>query len=276
MTRHEHAGLGIGLTLTEDGHHLIQARALERMGYSTVWLAGGELQSLAPVADIIRATETVRVGTGIIPIGLHDDATVLATYADIERTDPGRFVVGLGAPQQGRSPMSAMDAFLDSLDSAADPIPQQRRFLAALGPKKLAMARQRFAGAIALLVNPAYTAEARRALGPDRQLIITQYTVVHTDAARARAVAREPLSFLMQVPGYRSNAERLGFNEAEIDQLDDRLVDSLVSWGTAETVAAQLTEHYNAGADQVVVSLLDTDATRFIDSAAALAERLIR
>lgn len=276
MTHEGLGGIGIGLDLADDGSHLAQAVELERLGYSTVWLSGGQLQTLDPVAEIIRATSTLRVGTGIIPLDVHGDRAVMQAYAHLERTHPGRFVVGLGAPQQGRSPLAAMNEFLDRVDAADVPIPQSRRILAALGPRKLAMARARFAGAITLLVTPEYTANARAALGPDRTLVVDQFAVLDSDAERARAAAREPLSFLLQVPGYRQNTLRLGFTEAEIDSLDNRLVDTLVNWGDADALAARMTEHQVAGADQVVVNLLPTNGSgNFRDHAEALAERLI-
>lgn len=276
MTHDGLGGIGIGLGLAEDGSHLAEAVELERLGYSTVWLAGGQLQTLDPVAEIIRATSTLRVGTGIIPVDVHDDRTVLRAYNDLERTHPDRFVVGLGAPQQGRSPLRAMDTFLDRIDAAADPIPRERRILAALGPKKLAMARERFAGAIALLVTPEYTADARAALGADPTLVISEFMVLDTDPERARAAARQSLAFLLEVPGYRQNTLRLGFTEAEIDNLDDRLLDTLISWGDADALAARLAEHQAAGADQVVVNLLPTNGTDgFLADAGTLADRVI-
>ncbi|MGO1973557.1 MAG: TIGR03620 family F420-dependent LLM class oxidoreductase [Propionibacteriaceae bacterium] len=276
MTKIDLGPIGIGLTLTDDGSHLAEAMELEHLGYSTVWLSGGQLQALDPVAEIIRATDRIQVGTGIIPLDVHDDRAVTRAYADLERTDPGRFVVGLGAPQQGRSPMGAMDAFLDRVEAADPPIPQQRRILAALGPRKLAMARDRFAGAVTLLVTPAYTAAARKVLGPDRTLVVDQFMVLDTDADRAREAAREPLSFLLQVPGYQKNTLRLGFTQAEIDDLDDRLVDTLVNWGDAETLAARVAEHRAAGADHVVVNLPATSGSgSFLDNAAAVAHQVI-
>ena len=168
MTELDLGPIGIGLDLSEDRSHLAQAVELERLGYSTLWLAGGQLKSLAPVADLVRATEKIKIGTGIVSLDVHDAAAVTRSYVDIEQTDPGRYVVGLGAPQQVRRPMETMNTFLDRLDGQDRTIPQHRRILAALGPKKLAMARNRFAGAIALLVTPTYTAEARGLLGADR------------------------------------------------------------------------------------------------------------
>ncbi len=40
----------------------------------------------------------------------------------------------------------------------------------------------------------------------------------------------------------------------------DRLVDSLIVYGTPETIAARLTEHIDAGADHVPIQLLTSPA----------------
>lgn len=266
---------GISIALSEDGGHLADAAELEKLGYDALWLPGGQLRSLEPVADLVRSTQSVRIGTAIIPLDVHGDTAVASTYADLDRTDPGRFVVGLGGPQQGPSPMRAMNGFLDRIEAAAVPIPQHQRILAALGPKKLALARERFGGAIALLVAPDYTAGARAALGADPALIIDQVVIPDTDADRARTAARRLLGFLLTVPGYRMNALRMGFSETEIDHLDARLVDALVVWGDLETIAARVSEHRDAGADHVVLNVLSTvPGGSFLDDARDLASAL--
>ena len=96
----------------------------------------------------------------------------------------GRFVLGLGGPQTAR-PLARLETYLDELD-----VPADRTLLAALGPKKLEMARRRAAGAIALLVTPDYTAQARAILG-DAVLVISQFVVLDTDPDSARRTARE-------------------------------------------------------------------------------------
>lgn len=275
MTKIDLGAVGISLDLSEDGSHLARAVELERLGYSTLWLSGGQLQSLEPIAEIIRATEKIRVGSAIIPLDMHDDDAVTDLYKALAEEHPGRFVVGLGAPQQGPRPMRVLNDFLDRVDGSDRPIPQQQRILAALGPRKLELARDRFGGAITLLVTPEFTAEARRVLGPERALVVDEMMVLDTDAERARAAIREPLGFLLQVPGYRQNALRLGFTETEIDALDDRLVDALATWGDADSLVRRVRAQQGAGADHVVIALLDTPGSRpILDRAAELAHRL--
>jgi len=156
-------------------------------------------------------------------------------------------VAGLGGPQ-GPRPIPALNDYLDRLD-----VPASRLILAALGPRKLELARDRAAGAILLLVTPAYVRTARALLGDQATLVIDLIVVLDTDAGRARETARAPLRFLSGVPGYRASFSRMGFDDAEVEALSDRLVDELVIWGDPATVAARLREFRDAGADHIAL-----------------------
>ncbi|MQA77169.1 MAG: TIGR03620 family F420-dependent LLM class oxidoreductase [Streptosporangiales bacterium] len=278
MTTLDLGPIGVSLDLSADDSYLDDAVEVEKLGYSTIWLSGGQLTTLDPIAKIIRATTTIPVAPGIIPLGVYGPEAVTALYADLEATHPGRFVVGLGGPQTPRS-LRALNEFLDRLDTGEPPVPADRRILAALGPRKLQLARDRFAGAVVLLVTPAFTADARRALGHDSTLVVDQMVVLDTDPARARETARGPLRFLVGggVRGYAENIRRMGFADDEISDLSDRLVDELVAWGDADTIAARVGEHLRAGADQVVLGVLhEEDQPHPVQVARELAERLIR
>lgn len=259
MTRLDLGPVGATLDVVDRPGHLDDAAELERLGYSTLWVPGGQLQSLRPLRDLLDATASVRVGSSIIPAEVHDADAVAATHADLAAAHPGRFVAGLGGAQ-GPRPMQVLSAYLDDLDAASPPVPASRRVLAALGPRKLALARDRTAGALTLLVTPEYTAQARAALGPDGTLAVQHFVVLDDDAEAARSTARGPLGMLSGVAGYRANFARMGFTDADVDELRDDLVDALVAWGDAAAVAAQLRTHLDAGADHVAVSVLPTPA----------------
>ncbi len=125
-----------------------------------------------------------------------------------------------------------------------------------------------------LLVTPAYTTQARRILGNDSTLVVSQMIVPGTDATRAREAARVPLSFLSGVRGYRANFARMGFTDTDIATLSDRLVDDLVVWGSADTITARIRQHLDAGADQVALTILNPDGSpRLTDVARELAGR---
>jgi probable F420-dependent oxidoreductase len=274
MSKLQLGRIGVALKVSADDAWLKEAAELEDLGYATIWLPGGQIDSLDRVTQVIGATRAVPVGTGIIPPDVYQAAAVAELYAQLEASAPSRFVVGLGGPQQARA-LRPLNDYLDALDRAEPPVPRHRRILAALGPRKLELARDRFAGAIPLLVTPAYTAAARQILGDDATLVISQMAVLASDAAKARRVAREPLRFLSGVRGYRANFARMGFTDAEIADLGDRLVDELVTWGDAGSIAARAREHLAAGADQVALTFLGEDDPPPIGAARQLAAELL-
>jgi probable F420-dependent oxidoreductase len=230
MSKLDLGPIGVALNVSADETYLDQAAELEQLGYSAVWLPGGQLDSLDPIAKIAAATTAIPVATG--------------------------FIVGLGGPQKPQ-PLQALNDYLDQLDQGDPPVPAARRILAAIGPRKLELARDRAAGSIPLLVTPAYTSAARRILGEESALIIDQMVVLDIDAARARETARGPLRFLSGVGGYQASFTRMGFTDTDIADLSDRLVDELVAWGDAGAITARVREHLTAGADQVVLQVLN-------------------
>jgi len=252
-------GLGtVGLALPVSDGYLGEAAEAERLGYSAIWLPGGQLDQLSRITDLLQATTAVPVGPAIIPVGVYAPGDVAALYARAEASTPGRLVTGLGGPQQPR-PMRALTAFLDQLDHAAPPVPASRRLLAALGPRKLELARDRAAGAMPLLVTPGFVRSARALLGAAPALVIGQMVVLDDDPGRARAAARRPLEFLSGVRGYRDHFARMGFSPDEIAGLRDRLVDELVAWGDAGAIMSRVRAHLAAGADHVSLQVLSAD-----------------
>jgi len=134
-------GLGpFGVALNVSDTYLDEAAELERLGYSGIWLPGGQIDGLGRLADLIEATTEVAVGSAIISLDVYPPEAVTGLCAQLEATAPGRLVAGLGG-LQGPQPLRALNAYLDHLDQAAPPVPAQRRLLAALGPRKLELAR---------------------------------------------------------------------------------------------------------------------------------------
>ncbi|TDB92793.1 TIGR03620 family F420-dependent LLM class oxidoreductase [Actinomadura sp. 7K534] len=250
--------IGVTLDVRDGGGHLDDAVMLEKLGYSAVWIAGGQLSTLDPLRDVVRATGTIRVGSAIIPARVHPAEDVVALRRELEATDPGRLITGLGGVH-GERPLRTMNEYLDRLDAADPPVPAEARILSALGPRMLELARDRAAGALTLLVNPEYTAHAREILGSEATMAVMEYVVLESDPQRARDTVRGPIGFLTQVGGYPQNLRRMGFTEDDIAGPSDRLLDDLVAWGDIDAVAARVKRHLDAGADQVVLSVQPTD-----------------
>nr|WP_042186681.1 TIGR03620 family F420-dependent LLM class oxidoreductase [Kibdelosporangium sp. MJ126-NF4]CEL17451.1 hypothetical protein [Kibdelosporangium sp. MJ126-NF4]CTQ91322.1 hypothetical protein [Kibdelosporangium sp. MJ126-NF4] len=261
MTRLDLGDLGpVGVTLDVRAHggHLDDAAMLENLGYSTIWITGGQLTTLDPLRDVIRATETIPVGSAIIPAQVYASENVVALRRDLEATDPARLITGLGGAH-GDRPLRTMNTYLDSLDAADPPVPASARMLSALGPRMLELARDRAAGALPLLVTPDYTAQARQILGDNATLAVMEYVVLESNPELARNTIREPISSLIQVGGYPQNLRRMGFTDEDIAGPSDHLLDELVAWGDIDTVAARVRRHLDAGADQVVLVVQPTN-----------------
>jgi len=267
--------IAVALNVSADGTHLAQAAELERLGYAAIWLPGGQIDTLDRISEVVGATKAIPVASGIISPDVYPATAVLQCYANLQQDAPDRFVVGLGASQKPPA-LPALHAYLDELDAAPEPVPADRRILAAMGPRKLAVARERCAGAITLLVTPTSTAAARQELGPDRSLVVDQFVVLDTEPARARETARQPLRLLSQIGGYRASFARMGFTEQDVETLSDHLVDELVFWGDVDSVAARVREHLQAGANQVVLSVLGgAGVPDQLQAETRLAERLL-
>jgi probable F420-dependent oxidoreductase len=190
------------------------AAELDALGYGTLWLGGSPAVPYA--APFLQAAPRIMVATGILSIWQHEAADVAAERAELERRFPGRFLLGLGVSHgqftEGYArPYTAMREYLSALDSAADPVPVEARVLAALGPKMLALSRDRAAGAHPYLVTVEHTAQAREILGADALLAPEFKVVLDPDLASARETARGYLSLYLRLPNYTNNLLRLGF-----------------------------------------------------------------
>ena len=242
--------------ITVDPDDLASAADVERLGFTTLWIVGGQLDRLDRLTELIDATERALVGSAIIPPDVYDAATLSAFYHRVESSAPGRLLVGVGSPHSER-PLAALGHYIDQLD--ADGVPLKRRILAAFGPRALDVARDRFAGAMPALLTPAYVAEARRRLGPDRLLSVGLYAVLDRDPEAARTTARKPLTFLCSLRAYVESLRRQGFSDHDVATLADSLVDALVAWGGPEDVAERAAQLRAAGADHVHLTVLNDD-----------------
>jgi len=228
------------------------AAELEQLGYSALFIpdAGGDV--FGACAEMLDATRSVPVLTGILNIWLHSAASVAAGVASLGP----RFVLGLGASHESMigeryaRPLSAMRAYLDELDAAG----VRERFLAALGPRMLELSRDRADGAHPYLVPVEHTRAARALLGPDRRLLVEQGVVLSADREPARAHVAQYLA----LPNYVANFRRMGFADADFSGGgSDRLVDDLVAWGDEQAIAARVRAQLDAGADHVCIQVVD-------------------
>jgi probable F420-dependent oxidoreductase len=280
----QHASLmkltGIGIWSGELRRHGDEAEVtdaaaeLDELGYSALWVPGGAPDGIFNrLSAFLRATQRATVASGILSVWAHDPQVVAAERAQLYDAYDGRFLLGLGIshaalvnsdddPARYKRPLTTMRAYLDSLEAAAPPVPHEDMVLAALGPRMLALARDRTSGAHPYLVTAEHTRGARQILGDDKLLAPELGVVLESDPDRARTIARAHLEHYLLLPNYANNLRRLGFGDGDFERGgSDRLVDALIAWGDEEDIERGVRAHTDAGADHVCLQVLtDGDA----------------
>jgi probable F420-dependent oxidoreductase len=246
------------------------AAELEELGYQAVWIpdVGGDV--FGAVDALLASTKRAVVATGILNLWMHEPEETATRYHELVAARGPRFLVGIGvshaplvdskAPGTYQKPLDRMRGYLDALDRQPRPLPMDARVLAALGPRMLALARDRAGGAHPYLANPEHTHRAREVLGPGRLLAPEQPVVLDTDPARARQLARAHLATYLSLPNYVNNLRRLGLADEDFGNGgSDRLVDRIVAWGDETAIAARVQAHRDAGADHVCIQVLTSE-----------------
>jgi probable F420-dependent oxidoreductase len=255
------------------------AAGLEQLGFGTLWVGGSPSGDLALVEQLLDATSTLMLATGIVNIWQDDARQVAASFARIQARHPGRFLLGVGAGhreaiQQYARPYEKLAAYVDTLLGSG--VPADSLVLAALGPRVLALAAERTAGAHPYLVTPEYTRQARAIIGTGPLLAPEHKVVLDTDPQRARAIGRPRVQRpYLGLVNYTSNLRRLGWSDDDLSGGgSDALIDALVAHGSAGEVAARLTEHLDAGADHVCAQLLTAPGADPLEGYRQLAQAL--
>ncbi len=233
-----------------------EAAALaQELGFGTFWLGGSP--RLPAVRPLLTSADRIAVATGIVNVWQYDPAELAAEYAQLAPDFGDRLLVGIGighpeATSDYRRPLSSMRSFLDGLDGAASPLPADRRCLAALRPKMLALAAARSRGAHTYFVPVEHTGAARQLLGPTPWLATEMACVVDSDPSSAREKARAYARRYLALTNYTQNLLEFGFTDQDFAAGgSDRLIDAIIPHGTPEQIGAVAQAHRQAGADHV-------------------------
>ncbi len=235
------------------------ARAVEELGYGTIWLGASPGSTLRRAEDLLDATTRLQVATGIVNIWRSDAAELADSYHRIEERHPGRLLLGIGtghreAILERERPLEAMARYLDVLDEQG--VPAGALVLSALGPRMLELAAERSAGTHPYLTIPSQTREMREVLGPQALIAPEQTVVLDPDPDSARRIARAFLSHYLRLENYTRTMLRGGFTAEDIaGDGSDRLIDAIVAHGDASVLAAATWAHLDAGADHVCVQV---------------------
>jgi probable F420-dependent oxidoreductase len=268
-------GIWQGVT---DGHPANRVREvvaeLDEAGWPTLWIP--ETVSRDPfvsAAMMLEASSNMKVATGIASIWARDAMTTANASLTLNEAYDGRFLLGLGVSHHTLTewvrkhdyskPLTTMREYLERMDASmyrgAQPAEKPSRVLAALGPKMLKLSAELADGAHPYFVPVEHTAIAREAIGPDKMLAVEQMVVLETDKEKAYAIARQHMKVYLGLPNYANNLVRMGFDETDVSDAADNVVDAIVAWGTIDDAVARVKAHHDAGANHVCVQVLQED-----------------
>jgi probable F420-dependent oxidoreductase len=241
------------------------ARAAERAGIA-VWVP--ELYGRDPfvlAGMLLSATSTLVVGTGIANVYARDAMATRAAALTLTDLYGERFELGLGVSnplvneQRGHSwqpPVAMLKRYLDAFDGAPlalrSPVPPI--FIAAHGPRLLALARARTDGANLYLTTRDHVRSVREALGSGKRLNVVLQAYVCEEPTVARRRARKALALYRSLPNYHRAWRAMGLTDADFsEEASDRFIDELFAWGDGRAIQARIEEFLAAGADRVML-----------------------
>jgi probable F420-dependent oxidoreductase len=259
----------LAFTDTMSGDELASyALRLEELGYDALWLpdlVGRELYATA--AFVLGRTSRIRVATGIANVYARDALSTAQAARTLAELYDGRFILGLGVshPQAAKihgqewiAPARKLRSYLEAIHAATPRSPEPAHpapiYIAAHGPKLLALARELADGANTYLMPPAHTEAARATLGPEKALHVVLPCCMSDDFERARETARRGVRMYLQLPAYHRQWQEYGFGPDDwAGAGSDRLVESLVACGDADAIHRRIDEHIDAGATAVKI-----------------------
>ena len=252
------------------------AAELEELGYSALWIpdVGGDL--FGPLANLLGATTTATIATGILNVWMHTPEEAAAQHASLtRRARPALPVRHRHQPPPVDRPRE-LAGHLPEADRDDDGLPRRaRRRRAAAGRRRSGHRRpgseDAGAGSHPHRRHPPVPRDAgahrRRPAsgsGPTGSSPASKASCWRPIPTSARATARLHLKTYLGLPNYSNNWKRQGFTDDDLaDGGSDRLVDALVVWGDEAAIAARVQEHRDAGADHVCIQVLTDDPPAF-------------
>jgi alkanesulfonate monooxygenase SsuD/methylene tetrahydromethanopterin reductase-like flavin-dependent oxidoreductase (luciferase family) len=282
------------------------AAAAERAGFDAVFVAEGHGDALSLCHPIAAATSRVEVGTAIANAALRPPVLAAKTAAQLDHATGGRFILGLGtanaimngrfgiapfaplimieeyvavvrAVLAGQAGGYAGDVFRTGMVPLDSPVvrPDLPVYLAALGPKMLALAGRIADGVVLNLMSPAQAGQAAAIVrsaaaqaGRDPasvQVSCVVHCCLSDDPAAAAQAARSVVPRYILHPAiprlfgagpWLDAARKLtlaGDRAGAAEQVPQHVADAFVARGDLAACAARVEEYRAAGADLPVL-----------------------
>ena len=288
--------IGVEVTGSNASESVEQIQRLEDLGVRAAWAtSGGDSDPITLLAIAAMKTDSILLGTSIVPTWPRHPITTAQQVNVIAHLAPGRFRLGLGPSHYSemyepfrfdfRKPLTNLREYLrivkpliqkGSVDfdgemysahvSASDAFPDLPIMASALRPKSFRLCGEDADGAISWVCPLAYLRdsalpamkEGAESTGrPTPPLIAHAVVSVHEDYSEVKEAALEEMAYYPTAPFYQQMFALAGYPEAEeLNGWSDRMLREIVISGPEEDVAPRLKAFFDAGAGEVLVSII--------------------
>jgi probable F420-dependent oxidoreductase len=254
------------------------AQRIERLGFESVWLLDPFGREPFITATYLLANTTkLKVGTSVATAYGRDPTSAVQALETLSELYPERFFMGLGASnpkvvamrkQEWVQPVPKMKAYLADMADVKlkllKPKVMAPVYIAAHAPGLQSLAVERTQGILTWMMPAPIVAQARQHVGPKLDVTAQIVCVMSPDATEARRIARAFLAMYLALPYYQDAFERAGFDRAECTEGggSDRLIDSVLAYGSPADVMRRVAEFEEAGATRVVLALMTSDPAK--------------
>jgi 5,10-methylenetetrahydromethanopterin reductase len=282
--------LSVAISPTDSDQFAAHCEVMAASGFTKIWCpqVPGAIDSLVTIASVARQFPTLHFGTGIQPTWTRHPAQLAQSAVAVAFAAPGRFTLGIGVSHQPiveqmygmpyAAPVSHLEHYLSVLVPAlrGEPVDVTGPFsfhgavaappasiplmVAALGPRALRITGEHCDGTLTFLTGPETLSSLTRpsidaaasAAGRPRPTIVAGVTVAVTNHVDVmRGAVDEALGFYGMLPAYRAMMDREGAKTpADLSLIGDE-----------SAVDASLRRLFDAGADEVSLSIVGDEAT---------------
>ncbi len=249
-----------------DRHQFLDyACRIDELGFESLWLP--ELFTRDPFAAsayLLANTQQVTLATGIANVYGRDATATVSAASTLAEMSDGRFLLGLGVSNAGlakarghawQNPVVTLTDYLVAMAKVKLTTHQApfETHVAAHGPKMLGVAAALADGANTYLMPTEHAVVAREAIG-DKDLNTMLFCLADENPETARDTARRAIAYYVGLDYYHRAWRTFGFGAEDFaGGGSDRLIDSVVAWGSVSDIKERIDQQHRAGATRVVV-----------------------
>ena len=245
------------------------ATQVEALGFESVWLLDSFSRDPFLAASFILArTTTLKVGTGVATVYSRDAMAATQARETLSEYYPGRFLMGLGASNEWivsvrkgiwAPPVQKMSAYLRDMEEAelahAKPAQLAPLHIAAHAPGLQNLALKHAQGIFTWILPVENVRQARAHVGPDLEVTANIPVILNENPDEVRRIGRAFMTHYIPIPYYQAAYSKIGFGPEDFENGgSDRLLDSIIAWGSPEKSKARDHEYADAGASRVIIN----------------------